>query len=393
MPRRLLEGGHPSAAGDWWGWAALLAFAGTGRPPFGGGAALAALARARSGDVDLAGLDRRAAAALRSALAADPWRRATPEAVCEDLARAAGEPDDAGTQVLRPSDGTGTTRAIGVGSGTRMLPAQGQAEPQLEPTAATATLPQAPAAQPVARPATYPPSPDTPPPPPGTWLPDGEPSAQPVVPGFGAEPPGPPRRPGTVLALTLPLLALAVAWPVAALAGGLVGAVGVRSIGLAAEGVRRRRRRRGPRAGDVLGGVVTWPWYLVRAVVGALPAVVSAVGVAAGLWLLARWALARWVVAVPAVGDADGVVPGNADWVGRAVCVAVVLVALGVAWFGPFAAVTRRGARWTLTVVGGGRAGAAALALVLIVAGALLAAVLVTHAVEWWPLQHVPGAG
>src|SRR5450759_4565114 len=49
----LLDGADPSAASDWWGWAAVLAFAGTGRPPFGSGSTPAVLARVRSGLVQL----------------------------------------------------------------------------------------------------------------------------------------------------------------------------------------------------------------------------------------------------------------------------------------------------------------------------------------------------
>src|SRR5690606_16464083 len=65
----LLEGGEPSEAGDWWGWAALLAFAATGRPPFGVRPVQAVLARVRAGQADLDGLDPRTTRALRAALA------------------------------------------------------------------------------------------------------------------------------------------------------------------------------------------------------------------------------------------------------------------------------------------------------------------------------------
>ena len=53
----LLADGAPSATTDWWGWAAMLAFAATGRPPFGTRPLEAVIARTRAGDVDLAGLD------------------------------------------------------------------------------------------------------------------------------------------------------------------------------------------------------------------------------------------------------------------------------------------------------------------------------------------------
>src|SRR5665648_922976 len=95
-PGRRPGGAQPSAAGDWWGWAALLAFAATGRPPFGRGTVVAQLNRARTGEVDLAGVDRRVAAALRSALAVDPWRRAAPDALVAELrvAAARAEPPE-----------------------------------------------------------------------------------------------------------------------------------------------------------------------------------------------------------------------------------------------------------------------------------------------------------
>ena len=81
----VLDGAEPAAAADWWGWAAVVAFAATGRPPFGPGPTPALLARVRAGDPDLAGLPAGTAAALASALARDPADRATPEEVVARL--------------------------------------------------------------------------------------------------------------------------------------------------------------------------------------------------------------------------------------------------------------------------------------------------------------------
>ncbi len=69
----VLDGGEPSRAADWWGWAAMLAFAATGRPPFGVRPLAAVLARVRTGDVDLDG----AGPVVAEALAGDcgPTRR------------------------------------------------------------------------------------------------------------------------------------------------------------------------------------------------------------------------------------------------------------------------------------------------------------------------------
>lgn len=84
----LVDGAEPTPATDWWGWAALLAFAATGRAPFGTRPLEAVLVRTRSGDADLAGLGPVTAGALWDALAADPEDRAGPEQVVEALAEA-----------------------------------------------------------------------------------------------------------------------------------------------------------------------------------------------------------------------------------------------------------------------------------------------------------------
>ncbi|WP_250447964.1 serine/threonine-protein kinase, partial [Actinotalea sp. C106] len=71
----LLEGGEPGEAADWWGWAAVLAFAATGRPPFGHRPVQSVLARAREGRPDLEGVPPRTQATLRAALAGAPSAR------------------------------------------------------------------------------------------------------------------------------------------------------------------------------------------------------------------------------------------------------------------------------------------------------------------------------
>lgn len=89
----LLDGDDPGESVDWWGWAALLAFAATGRPPFGRGRATTVLARARAGKPDLTGLGRLTRRALRGALAADPAERTAPDDVLAALTVVAAEGD------------------------------------------------------------------------------------------------------------------------------------------------------------------------------------------------------------------------------------------------------------------------------------------------------------
>ncbi|WP_371151488.1 serine/threonine-protein kinase [Buchananella felis] len=82
---------------DWWGWAGVLTFAATGRPPFGSGNPVAILERAERGQVDVAGLGHDLAELLRAALHPDPARRGQPTQTLQglsDLADAAFAPTE-----------------------------------------------------------------------------------------------------------------------------------------------------------------------------------------------------------------------------------------------------------------------------------------------------------
>lgn len=81
----VVAGASPSAAGDWWAWAATLTFAATGRPPFGRGSTQAVLSRVELGRPDVAGLPRRLATVLRAALAPDSSTRASRDDVIAEL--------------------------------------------------------------------------------------------------------------------------------------------------------------------------------------------------------------------------------------------------------------------------------------------------------------------
>uniref|UniRef100_UPI0028126944 serine/threonine-protein kinase n=1 Tax=Cellulomonas sp. TaxID=40001 RepID=UPI0028126944 len=87
----LLDGGEPGPATDLWGWAALLAYAATGRDPFGSRPVEAVLARARSGEVDLAGVGPLTAEAVAAALRPVPAERLAPEDVVAALRVVADE--------------------------------------------------------------------------------------------------------------------------------------------------------------------------------------------------------------------------------------------------------------------------------------------------------------
>ena len=102
-------------AGDWWSWAAMLAFAATGREPFGTGRADLVFLRAERGKIDIDGVPTELGDWLRSALCADPAERATPEELLSRLA----ELD------LDRYDDPGDTEAFEAGPRTAVLPVLG----------------------------------------------------------------------------------------------------------------------------------------------------------------------------------------------------------------------------------------------------------------------------
>ncbi|WP_415830923.1 serine/threonine-protein kinase, partial [Janibacter anophelis] len=122
----LVEGGDVTPATDWWGWAATLVFAATGRSPFGRGGMEAVLARVCRGDADLRDVDPQLAPLLHAALAPDARQRPDADEVLAALeAWAHGRPV---TDVLPQR-----TRAFRPDA-TRTLPPAAPA-PRVEPPA------------------------------------------------------------------------------------------------------------------------------------------------------------------------------------------------------------------------------------------------------------------
>ena len=87
MAPELWAGAPPSPATDWWSLAAVLAYAGTGRPPFGYAANNDVINRELQGRADLVGLPPRTAAALLSALNPNPADRIAPDQLLLALRR------------------------------------------------------------------------------------------------------------------------------------------------------------------------------------------------------------------------------------------------------------------------------------------------------------------
>jgi predicted Ser/Thr protein kinase len=83
----LIEGEMVSESADWWGWAATVAYAATGRRPFGKGPFEVVLHRVHSGQADLEGLDPRLKPLLAAALTPNRSDRPTQAEIMAGLNR------------------------------------------------------------------------------------------------------------------------------------------------------------------------------------------------------------------------------------------------------------------------------------------------------------------
>ncbi|UZN04057.1 serine/threonine-protein kinase [Cellulomonas sp. S1-8] len=190
------------------------------------------------------------------------------------------------------------------------------------------------------------------------------------------------RRWGSLLALALVVALAGMLYPVVTTAVVLVLVVAVRTVGATVEAMHARRERRGVRRSD---GVLAWastPWYLLRSVLGVLPALLvggAVVLIVTGLgwWLLGS---GRWEI--------GGSAPGEAPQGSTATLLVGGLVLLAVAflWWGPLSRMTRTGARRTLAAVAPGPVGALVVIVVALVAAVVLAdRLLDAQPLSWWP--------
>lgn len=131
----LIAGAPVHTSADWWAWAATMAFAATGRAPFGGGRADIVLDRVRRGDADLAGVPVALVDTLRRGLLPEPDQRPEPaelRVALLDLDAAA--PQDALTQALT----TRTDQLASADLATAFVDLRGSLPAVREPAAARA---------------------------------------------------------------------------------------------------------------------------------------------------------------------------------------------------------------------------------------------------------------
>lgn len=381
----LLDGAEPDEASDFWGWAAVLVFAATGRAPFGSRPLEAVLARARSGDVDVDGLGPLTAMTLRRALSPDAADRTSPDDVVAALTLvvAEGEPvaDETETTVLTAEDVSETT----------VLGPEPKTVAVAPVVAAAAVAPAVASNDGHTR--AFDPSlvdedededEDFEDPEGVDWIAeDLDASEEPEPEGSGYERPPALRRWGTLLAAALLLGSAGALYPGVAVVVFVLLVVVVRTIGSTVEAMYGRRERAGVKRSDRAIAVATAPWHLLRSVVGLVPSLVVAGSVVVILVGVSWWLVGNdhWTIG----GSPSGQEPQGLT--ATILVGTVVLLGAAVVWWGPLSLMTRTGARRVLAVVAPGPLGALVATVVLLAAASVFIVQILTGApITWAPL-------
>ena len=315
----IVDGWPVTDATDWWGWGCTLAYAASGRSPFGSGPLEVILDRVRNGRLDLAGVDPRLVPVLTSALAVEPQHRPPAGALLAMLEQATARPP-------RPDAARTATPPYPPPSRSPSLP------PRQHPLTPAPSIP-ATRRQPV---------------PPADPNPDPDPRADVA------------SRQDENTGWTTPVLVAALA----ALAGAATLAPGAtlvafvlltalaRTVDRTMTGLLLRRREYGPRPSDGVIALLALPWRLAMAGLTSVGAAVlpTLVGLATA-----------FLVASALAGAGQPMRPGT----GPALATAAVAAGM-VAWWGPGGGSLRRGSRALTRGVAPTRGAATALVAVLL---------------------------
>ena len=398
----VIEGQPVTAATDWWGWAATLAYAATGRPPFGRGGMDVVLTRVRAGECDLHGVDPGLEPLLAAALSPRPHERPSTATVLAGLEQyAAG-----GSAASFLPEGARRTGEVSVRH-TQVLPASAPEATHWPPPTSSPYAPPPPAqpdwryAVPAAwdQPVSHEPVPHGPVPHESVPHESGGSWPAPVGPAWGtaeqlagqpaggltpnapADPRiGRPDRSGTLATIVVFVAAVAAVAPVVAVLVGLAWAWVARSVDRTVTSLVVRRYEHGPRRRDVPVAVAMTPVHVIAAALAAVVAAIIPVviGVATVVSVALLWAAVFG--GPPAPGGAVGFAAGMA-------ATAVT------AWWGPGGAGLRRGSRSMVrTVARPGLIGD--IVVGILVAGAVglgVWAAIRGGVSLWWPLAGPPG--
>ncbi len=431
----LVEGEAVADATDWWGWAATMTFAATGRPPFGRGPLEVVLDRVRRGAADVEGAPAALVPVLTAGLAANPASRPRPGALrravqqLRDDTLAEGARSDAPTEVVRPAPAPvlPTEVVVQPAPPTEVVVPPAPAtevvvppKPPVPPTEVvpvhrvnpeTRVLPVRPpphtvqqypvqpyAAQPqqvqpyAAQPQQVRPYPVQQQPAPRPYAPAPNPYRSPLMPAQAVRPapqqlqplhgdvplaaPHRSGRSGTLAAGLVALMAGSTVLPVVTLLVAASASVVARAVDRSHGMLLRRRYERGSRRGDLPLAVVAAPWHLFVAILWSFPLLVLPL-----------------LVSVSTVFLAGLVVDISGSAIGQTTPLALGAAAGAMtAWWGPGGSSLRRGSRSVTRAVSPGANGAAvAVPLLLSIAGGLLVLLMMWQwAPLWYPLQQAP---
>ena len=346
----VVEGGSVTEATDWWGWAATLAFAASGVPPFGRGPMGVVLDRVRRGQSDLSGVDARLAPLLRAALSPMADERPHADEIVDALDRyAAGAPPTVAVPVNDPlpfpprqPPGPSATQALDqadVGAEDRETFEDAQSDPEQD----------------------------------SDWWAGWQ-----TEPGQPDPRIGRPARIGTLLALMAGALGTAAVWPVVAAGLSILWFWCARFADRSVTSLVMRRHESGRRRRDIPLAVVASPWHVIS----------SAVATVIALLLPATIAIASTFSAALAVAAISG---GDPQPARSLPLVAGGFLGLMMGWWGPGGASLRRGSRSLVRGVAPGKTTTEVVVTILILLGAGLG-VLAWQRLgqpDVWPL--VPG--
>jgi len=280
----VVEGAPVTEATDWWGWAATLAFAASGAPPFGRGPMDVVLDRVRRGQADLTGVDPRLAPLLLAALS--PIAGVRPHA------------DEIVNALDRYAAGTPVTLSFPVSFPVLVA----ELSPPLEEK---------------------------------LWDPQQDPdwqAAREVAPGQPDPRISRPSRVWTLLALMVGVLGIAAVWPVVAVGLIILWSWCARFADRSVTSLVLRRYERGRRRRDVPLAVVLSPWHVVIAAAATVIALLLPAIVAVASTFSAALAVTPWSGGDPQPDRSLPLVVGG-------------LIGLSMTWWGPGSASLRRGSR------------------------------------------------
>lgn len=355
----IVDGADVGPATDWWGWAATIAYAASGRAPFGKGPMPVILDRVARGQADLSGVDPRIRPLLEAALSPAPTDRPSAEAVLRELdVYARG--GITGEIVQRPRHTLSPARpSTPLDHKNAPVRSQRPRTEWIDPGTADPSRP------------------------PAYWgaAPSDLPYAPPRDPRIGQ-----PARTWTLFALALAVTGLAMVLPVVSWFAVLAWVFAARWNDKSTTAMVLRRYAAGPRRSDTAVAMALSPWHALVAALSTL--LVSIVPIFLG------------AVTTVAAAFASSVAGLTAPAYDRPLAVAAgTLVAVCSAWWGVGATATRRGSRSLVRTVARTRE----VTIGLVAALALLALICVTVGLtgmdaspNWWPysdVSQVPGSG